>query len=57
MKEKSGDVISVFIEKYIRPAISEIENIQLSTLEQLTLSWEDQQIIIAGIGSSYQIKR
>lgn len=57
MEEKSGDVVSVFIEKYIRPAISEIEDIQLATLEQVTLSWEEQKIIISGAGTSYQIKR
>jgi hypothetical protein len=57
MENKSGDVVSVFIEKYIRPAISEIEGIQLETLEQVTLSWEEQQIIISGVGSSYQIRR
>lgn len=57
MENKSGDVVSVFIEKYIRPAISEIEDIQLETLEQVTLSWEEQQIIISGVGSTYQIRR
>lgn len=57
MEEKSGEVISVFIEKYIRPAISEIEEIQLTTLEQVTLTWEEQEIIISGAGMTYQIKR
>lgn len=57
MEEKSGKVVSVFIEKYIRPAISEIEEIQLTTLEQITLTWEEQEIIISGAGATYQIKR
>jgi len=57
MEEKSGKVISVFIEKYIRPAISEIEEIQLTTLEQITLTWEEQEIVISGAGKIYQIKR
>jgi len=57
MKEKSGEVVSVFIEKYIRPVISEIEDIQLTTLEQVTLTWEEQEIVISGSGSTYQIKR
>ncbi|MDD2802313.1 MAG: hypothetical protein PHE96_12730 [Methylococcales bacterium] len=57
MEEKSGEVVSVFIEKYIRPAISEIEEIQLRTLEQITLTWEEQNIMISGAGATYQIKR
>ena len=57
MEDKSGEVVSVFIEKYIRPVISEIEDIQLTTLEQVTLTWEDQEILISGSGSTYQIKR
>lgn len=57
MEDKSGNVVSVFIKKYIRPAISEIEDIQLATLEQVTLSWEEQQIIISSSGNFYQIKR
>lgn len=57
MEEKSGEVVSIFIEKYIRPAISEIEDIQLATLEQITLTWEEQQIVISGGGSVYQIQR
>lgn len=52
MKEKSGEVVSVFIEKYIRPVISEIEDIQLTTLEQVTLTWEEQEIVISGSGST-----
>jgi len=57
MEEKSGEVVSVFIEKYIRPAISEIEEIRLVTLEQITLTWEEQKIVISGAGATYQIKR
>ncbi|MEN9374373.1 MAG: hypothetical protein RIR79_1925 [Pseudomonadota bacterium] len=57
MEEKSGEVVSVFIEKYIRPVISEIEDIQLTTLEQITLTWEEQEIVISGSGSTYEIKR
>lgn len=57
IKEKSGDVISVFVEKYIRTAISEIEDIQPATLEEITLSWEEQEIVISGKDAIYQIKR
>jgi hypothetical protein len=57
MEGKSGEVISVFIEKYIRPAISKIEEIQLTTLEQVTLTWNKQEILISGVGTTYQIKR
>lgn len=57
MEGKSGEVISVFIEKYIRPAISKIEEIQLTTLEKVTLTWNKQEIIISGVGATYQIKR
>lgn len=57
MENQSGDVISIFIDKYIRPAISKIENINITTLEKITLSWEEKQIIISGADSVYQIKR
>ena len=57
MEEKAGEVVSVFIEKYIRPAISEIENVQHVTLEEVTLTWEEGEIVISGAGATYLIKR
>ena len=57
MEKKSGRVVSVFVEKYIRPAILEVENIQLATLEQVTLAWEEEKIVISGMGAIYQIMR
>ncbi len=54
---KSGQVVSVFLEKYIRPAISEIENFQLSTPEQVTLACTEREIVISGMGATYRIRR
>jgi hypothetical protein len=57
MARHAGDIISVFIERYIRPAIAEIENIELAQLSTIQLSWTDETVIIETNQASYTIKR
>jgi len=48
MEERAGDIVSVFIENYIRPAISEIEGVEIASLRTIQLSWTDAEIVISG---------
>ena len=57
MEEQAGAVISVFIDKYIKPAIKDIESIDITELQSLSLSWDFDQIIISTNNDSYSIIR
>jgi len=57
MEEEAGEVVSVFIEKYIKPAIQGIEEIEIDLPKSINLSWSDQQIEISDETSSYVIQR
>lgn len=57
MKERAGDVISVFIDKYIRPAIEQVEAIEMTTLQTVSLSWSTKEIIIRSDREDYKISR
>ncbi len=57
MEEQAGSVISVFIEKYIKPAIKDIESVDVTELQSLSLSWNAEQIIISTEDDIYFINR
>jgi hypothetical protein len=57
MEQQAGNVISVFIEKYIKPAIQDIESVNITDIQSLTLSWDDDQVMISSSENSYLIDR
>ncbi|MET0029842.1 MAG: hypothetical protein ABW101_19585 [Candidatus Thiodiazotropha sp.] len=57
MEQEAGAVISVFIEKYIKPAIQGIEEIEIEYPSSINLNWSDQEIQISDGAASYIIKR
>lgn len=57
MEQEAGEVISVFIEKYIKPAIQGIEAIEIEYPKSISLAWSDQEIEISDGAASYLIKR
>ncbi|WP_407605463.1 hypothetical protein [Proteus mirabilis] len=57
MKINAGDVISVFIEKYIRPAIDSVDDLDFSCLDSLNLHWRQNEIEVGNANSTYVIKR
>ncbi len=57
MEEEAGDVVSVFIEKYIKPAIQGIEEVEIPQLESIILSWTEGDIKIRGGNQDYVIER
>ncbi len=57
MEQEAGEVISVFIEKYIKPAIQGIEEIEIEYPKSINLAWSDQEIEISDGAASYVIKR
>jgi len=57
MEQEAGVVISVFIEKYIKPAIQGIEEIEIEYPKSINLAWSDQEIEISDGTASYVIKR
>ena len=57
MENEAGKVVSVFIEKYIKPAIEAIEQVEISHPEQLSLCWKDKEIEIKSSTDTYSIPR
>ncbi len=57
MEQEAGDVVSVFIEKYIKPAIRGIEEVEIEYPKSLNLRWSDQTIEISDEIASYVVRR
>ncbi len=57
MENEAGDVISVFIEKYIKPVIQGVEDIDLPLLKPINLNWRENNVEISSDQHSYVIDR
>lgn len=57
MEEEAGSVVSVFIDKYIKPAIQGVEEVDIPMLQSINLNWTDQSVEISSAQSSYVIER
>jgi len=57
MEQEAGEVVSVFIENYIKPAIQDIEEVEMPVLQSINLSWSEQTIEISSAESSYRVNR
>lgn len=57
MEEQAGEVISIFIHKYIKPAIQDVEGINIALLRSISLSWSEEKVIISTEHESYEISR
>lgn len=57
MEQEAGAVVSVFIEKYIKPAIQGIEEVEIEHPKSLNLRWSDQTIEISDEIASYVVRR
>ncbi|MEB3230754.1 MAG: hypothetical protein VKJ64_07080 [Leptolyngbyaceae bacterium] len=57
MEEQAGAVISVFIDKYIKPAIKDVESIDVAELQSFALNCDSGQISISSNNDSYLITR
>ncbi|NEO64516.1 MAG: restriction endonuclease [Moorea sp. SIO4G2] len=57
MEQEAGEVVSVFIERYIKPAIQGIEEIEIEYPKSINLRWSDQVIEISDDSSYYVINR
>lgn len=57
LEQQSGSIISVFIEKYIKPAIQDVESINIVDIKPLTLSWENGNVTISSHDHRYIVER
>lgn len=57
INEKSGEILSIFVEKYIRPPIESIEGIHQNIPPDLYLQWRDSAVLIKSPSSEYLIER
>ena len=57
MDDESGEIMSTFIKKYIRPPLLEMTKRDDDELMDIHLSWVDEEIVIQSSDESYKIQR
>lgn len=57
MEQEAGDVISVFIETYIKPVIENIEDVDIEDVQDITLKWSEDTVSISTSNEEYVIDR
>jgi len=57
LNKHSGEIISIFIEKYIKIPLLQIAESENHSLSEINLSWTDEAITISNKEESYNIER
>lgn len=57
LEEKSGDIMSHFIDNYIKPPLEAINEFDTSSLSSIKLTWDNDKILIKGDLNEYYVKR
>ena len=57
MEKESGLVMGVFISKYIKPAIKLVDEMELSSLQNINLEWNKSSVVISNGKEKYTILR
>ena len=55
--EKSGEILSLFVQKYIRPPIESLENTHQNNPPDLCLQWRNHSVLIKSLSRVYVIER
>lgn len=57
MEKQAGEVMSVYVEKYIKPAIKLVDDLEIALPQKISLEWHDDSIKITNETVSYTIFR
>lgn len=57
LEDKSGDIMSHFIDNYIKPPLKTINEFDTSKLSSIKLTWDSDKIVIQGDSKNYKINR
>lgn len=57
MEEEAGKIVAVFIDKYIKPAIKDIEEVKTPVLESINLEWSKNSIKVSSTDKEYILDR
>lgn len=57
MEQQAGNVMSIFIENYIKPAIKLVDDLEIKLPQKITLEWYDDSIKISNNSVNYNISR
>jgi len=57
LEDKSGKIMSHFIDKYIKPPLKTINKFDTSKLSSIKLTWDNDKIVIQGETKKYKIDR
>jgi hypothetical protein len=57
LEDKSGQIMSHFIDNYIKPPLKTINEFDTSNLNSIKLTWDNDKIVIQGDTKKYEIDR
>jgi hypothetical protein len=57
MEQQAGNVMSIFIEKYIKPAIKLVDALEIKLPQKISLEWHGDSILISNGSVHYSISR
>ena len=57
MEDEAGEIVSIFVSRYIKPVIKRVEEFELERPCNITLEWANDQITISSENAEYRIQR
>lgn len=57
MEHEAGEVMGIFLEKYIRPPLQDIKSFEVAELNPITLTWKNEAVEITSMDEKYTITR
>ncbi|KAA3662155.1 MAG: restriction endonuclease [Chloroflexi bacterium] len=57
MDQQAGEIMSVFLEKYIRPPLATMSNFDKEVIQNIRLSWTNESVILETSNETYEILR
>lgn len=57
MEQQAGAIMSVFLEKYIRPPLASVADLEEYEIESIHLSWSQDSILLETSNARYEISR
>ena len=57
MEQQAGNVMSIFIKNYIKPAIKLIDDLEIQLPQKISLEWHGDSILISNGNANYNIPR
>lgn len=57
MEHEAGEVMGIFLEKYIRPPLQDMKSFEPTELDSVTLTWKNNAVEVTSMAEKYTISR